>query len=144
MCQESSVFGLGKSLGRHAFPFTWFVGISSCVCWGYGDFALAALRAQDVYSFWVILTDVFAIPLAYGSLMYVACLYLGYTLRRRTTMNFLVSIFGGLVMVVCLLVPRILRQIMVAALQNQLLACGLWAFALAVAAVSAHRLWTVT
>ena len=142
-CVRSQVsFALAKGLGRHAFPFKWFLGINSVLLWGYGDFALGALRAHDVYFFWVILTDVFAIPFAYGSLMYIICLYLAHTLRRRRTcMDFLVSMLGGFVMLTCVLMPHILRHMLVAALQDQLLACGLWAFTMAVAAFSAHKMW---
>ena len=135
---------LERGLGRHAFPYTWFLGIMSCVSWGFGDFALGALRAQDAFAFSAILIDVFAVPFVHGSLMLILCLCLGHKLRRRrATMNWFVSLFAGLVMVLCLLVPRILRVILVRALDNALLAGSLWAFVTAVAAVLAHRMWTV-
>lgn len=135
---------LERGLGRHAFPFPWFIAIMSCVSWGFGDFALGALRAQDLYAFSVILIDVFAVPFAHGSLMLILCLCLGHMLRRRrATMNCLVSIFAGLVMVLFLLVPRILRANLLRAVANPLLAGILWALATAVAAVLAHRMWTV-
>ena len=137
---------LAKGLGRHAFPFTWFLGINSVVLWGYGDFAVSALRAQSFYFFLVSSLDAFSIAWAYGSVAYVAVLHISHKLRRRRAgvINYLVSFLGGCVLAICLLVPRFLRAFLARVWQDVLLGAVAWALTMGVFAVLALQMWRVT
>ena len=138
--QVSSAFG--KALGRHAFPFKWFIAIASCVAWGFADIALSALRAQEFYYFRVYSLDIFAMPFALGALLYVESLYLGYKLRQRRqgVMNYLLSIFSGLVVVASFVLPRMLQRVLMAAFQDILVARVVWTMIMAMAAILALRM----
>ena len=146
-CVRSQVsLALERGLGRHAFPYPWCMGISSCVCWGYVDFAVSALRAQDIYYLLVFSLDALSVAFLYCSLAYVTLLYLCHKLRRRRpgVINYLVSILGGCVLAICLVVPRFLRPFLARALQDVLLGTVAWAATMSVAAVLILKTWRVT
>ena len=127
LCVRSQVsLALEQGLGSKRFLLSWFLGICSCISWGFGDLAMAALRAKDYYYALVYFLDVVVIPLAYGPFLYLSCLALGQLRRRRNTLlNYLVSLFGGLFIVLALVVPRLLRQLMYGFLGDVLLASAL-------------------
>ena len=146
-CVRSQVsYALEKGLGTSAFPYSCCFGIFSCLCWGYGDFAISALRAQDTYYFLACSLDAFAIPWAYCSLAYLSLQYLCHKLRRRRpgVMNYLVSFLGGCVLTICLVVPRFLRPFLARAFQDVLLGTVAWAGIIPVAAVLVLQMWRVT
>ena len=148
-CVRSQVSSaLAKGLGRRAFPFAWFVGINSALLWGYGDFAVSALRGQSFYFFLVSSLDAFSTAWAYGCVVYVAVLHISHKLRRRRAgvMNYFVSFLGGCGLAISLLVPRLLRPFLERVLQDVLLGAVAWAATMGVFAVLALQLqmWRVT
>ena len=134
---------LEQGLGSKRFLLSWFLGISSCISWGFGDLVMATLRAKDYYFALVYSLDAFVIPFAYGPFLYLSCLVLGRLRRRRNTLlNYMVSLFGGLFIVLALVVPRLLRQLMYGFLGDVLLASALWGTSMAVIATVALWIWT--
>ena len=143
LCVRSQVsLALEQGLGSKRFLLSWFLGISSCISWGFGDLAMATLRAKDYYVALVYSLDVVVIPLAYGPFLYLSCLALGQLRRRRNSLlNYLVSFFGGLFIVLGFIIPRILRSILYGFLDDALLSSAIWCCGMAFAAYLALRMW---
>ena len=142
-CVRSQVsLALEHGLGRKSFRLSWFLAITSSLCWGFGDLAVAILRAEDYYFALVYFLDALVIPLAAGPFFYLSCLLLRQLRRRRHVINYLVSFLGGFFMVLGIVIPRILRQLLYNLLGDVLLASVLWSISFALPAIIALRIWT--
>ena len=142
-CVRSQVsLALEQGLGRKSFRLSWFLAITSSLSWGFGDLAVAVLRAEDYYFALVYIIDALVIPFAWGPFVYLSCMALRQLRRRRHVINYLVSFLGGLFMVLALLIPRVLRQILYDLLGDVLLASAIWSLTMALIAIFALRMWT--
>ena len=134
---------LMKGVGYHALPYSWWVGVSLPLLWGFVDLSAARFRAGATFNGVVAIIYAFITWLGVGSFGYFVTLWLSFKLRRRRaklSCDLLVTLIGTVFRIACGLALHIMQPVLQQA-TGLLPGMLLWGLLVAAGALLWRKLW---